>query len=361
MSLSKLVQSVYTTLNHPASFTSANKIQKVLKSQYNIYKPLSDIQSVLNDQRSYSLHRRALHSFKRNPTVVTNIDDQWQADLLFLPHLRGRTRICLICIDIASRYVWVQPVKTKSGVNISKAMTDILERAYPRKPLKLQTDKGTEFFNKTFRRLMDKHDIIHFTNYSDTKAAIAERAIRTIKEKIYRALDNDPHLRNNWTKIIQELVDSYNNTYHESIKKAPNEVNEGNVGSVLSTLYGKYWAEDRKDSNTDFNVNDYVRVSKSGETFRKGYQGKWAEEVFKIYQIKQCLPNNLYKLEDLAGEKLDGVFYAQELQKMDGPVMNVEKILRRRIRNGEKEIYVHWSGYPDKFDEWIKDSEVPDI
>lgn len=361
MSLSKLIKNVYTTLNHPASYTSASKIQKVLKKQYNINKPVAAIQSELNDQRSYSLHRRALHSFERNPTVVANIDDQWQADLLFLPHLRGKTRICLICIDIASRYVWVEPVKTKSGENIANAMTNILKRSYPRKPLKLQTDKGTEFFNQTFQALMDKHNIVLFTNYSDTKAAIAERAIRTIKEKIYRALDNDPHLKNNWTRIIQDLVDSYNSTYHETIKKAPNEVNERNAGNVLATLYGKYWKNDRGQFNSDLKENDYVRISNARQTFRKGYTGKWKEEVFKIYQIKQCLPNNLYKLEDLAGEKLNGVFYHQELQKMKEPEMYVEKVLRSRMRNGEKEVYVRWSGYPDKFNQWVKDSEVPDI
>lgn len=367
----KILRSVYTTPNHPASFTSPVKIQQTLKKQYNIIKPLSEIQSWLNEQRSYSLHRRALHTFQRNPTIVSNIDEQWQADLFFLPHLRsrnqkGKHQICLICIDIASRYVWVQPVKTKSGINIANAMRQILLRSHPRKPKKLQTDNGTEFFNSTFGQLMNEYDIIHFSNRSDTtKAAVVERVIRTIKEKIYRALDNTPHFKNDWVSIVQPLVDSYNNTFHVSIQTAPAEVNQHNVGDILDTLYRQYWVKDRKWKEPHIKENDYVRISAVRFPFRKGYKGNWKEEIFKVYQIKYCLPNNLYKLEDLEGEKLLGTFYPHELQKVNHSpteaTFKIQSILRRRVRNGSKEIFVRWQGYPDSHNSWIKEDNVIDV
>lgn len=361
-----LLKSVYSTLNHPASFTSADKIQRVLQKQYNVILPTSEIQKWLNDQRGYILHRRALHTFKRNPTVVANLDDQWQADLLFLNQLGGPVNVCLICIDIASRFVWVQPTTSKRGKEIAVAMRGILERSSPRKPLKLQTDNGTEFFNTHFQNLMKEYKIIHFSNRSDlTKAAVVERVIRTIKEKIYRALDNDPNLTNDWSLIIQPIVDSYNNTFHSAIQLAPAEVNSRTMGNVLSTLYRKYWLEDRKWREPKFVENDYVRVSTARSPLQKGYKGKWQEEIFKIYQVKYALPNNVYKLKDLKGEKLLGVFYAQELQKAnyvpEEHEFQIEEILKERVRKGVKEVFVRWAGYSDDFNEWVRESDVVDV
>jgi len=51
---------------------------------------------------------------------------------------------------------------------------------------KLQTDRKTEFVNKPFRNWLRNHNIelFHSHNY-DTKAAIAERFIRTLKERLW--------------------------------------------------------------------------------------------------------------------------------------------------------------------------------
>lgn len=360
---SDILKKIYTTPNHPASFTSAAKLKHVLLARYGINKPLQEIQDWLNDKRCYSLHRRALHTFKRNPTVVANLDDQWQGDLFFLT-LGGRYNMGLICIDIASRFVWVELIKNKSGPEVTNAMQAILKRAEPRKPFKLQTDNGTEFFNKHFQSLMDKYNIKHFSNRSDTtKAAVVERVIRTIKEKIYRALDDNPDLKDNWGSIIQPLVDSYNNTFHVAIQKPPAEVTNSNVGDVLHTLYGQYWLKDRKWKEPKIRENDYVRISTARQPMQKGFKGKWNEEAFKVYQVKYCLPNNLYKLQDTKGEKLLGSFYEHELQKiaydLEKP-FRVQAFLKKRVRKGIKEVLIRWAGYSDDFNSWEKESDVVD-
>ena len=67
-----------------------------------------------------------------------------------------------------------------------------------------------------------------------------------------------------------------------------------------------------------------------------------------------------YKLDDLEGESVIGTFYGQELQKSDQNVFFIEKILKRRVNKGVKEVYVKWSGYSDRFNSWIPDSDVID-
>ena len=59
-------------------------------------------------------------------------------------------RYLLVCIDVFSKYVWVIPLKNKTGPALVTAFKEILESG--RKPQKIQTDEGTEFFNKTFQR-----------------------------------------------------------------------------------------------------------------------------------------------------------------------------------------------------------------
>ena len=109
-----------------------------------------DVRNFLQDQFAYTLHKPARRHFARNPTYVSGIDAQWQADLADMQQLVKENdgyRYILTVIDIFSKYAWAQPVKDKGGKTIAEAMQKVFETDH-RKPLKLQTDKGKEFFNK---------------------------------------------------------------------------------------------------------------------------------------------------------------------------------------------------------------------
>lgn len=360
-----LLEKIYSTLEHPASLSSAEKLQRQLRTSYNIKLSLRDIQTWLNTKRSYNLHRRALRHYERNPTIVSNLDDQWQIDLFFLPELGGTERLALLAIDLASRYVWVEPLVNKTGPAVTAAMKKILLRAAPRKPLKIQGDAGKEFFNKHFKQLLQKNGIELFSTNSDMKAAIAERAIRTIKEKIYRALDNDTKLGNRWTETVAALVASYNNTFHKAIQTSPERVNKHTVGDALHALYSKYWKNDRQYLSSKFKIGDYVRISIIRNPFMKGYRGKWLEELFQVYLVKHTLPHNVYKIQTWNGsDKIEGTFYEQELQKVlytPASEFVIEDILEERVRAGKKEFFVRWAGYSDEHNSWIPERDMVDL
>jgi hypothetical protein len=370
--LDNLLKQIYTTPGHGASFTSAIKIQKVLQAQYKKAVDIDDIQKWLDGQRTYSLHKRSVQKFPRNPIIAGDIDQQWQGDLLFLPDLRlynDDVGIALVCIDVVSKYAWVEPLRNKKGETTADGMMRILQRAHPRKPEKFQTDDGTEFFNKTFQNLMNTQNINHFSIKSDKKAAIAERFIRTIKEKIYRFLDNQPG-NNRYIDHLQELVASYNATYHSSIKMPPKDVDESTLGQVLRNLYGFLWEapKQRKRPATVtrkkplFKEGDKVRISKARDPFKKAYKGKWKEEVFIVDKAWRGFPRHLYTLKDWHGEVITGSFYEDELQKMDltsDANFQVEKVLKTRKRPGHpKEHLVRWAGYSEKFDSWVPATDI---
>ena len=128
----------------------------------------------------------------------------------------------LLVIDVVSRFIWGEPMKTKEGPETKKAFETILKTAFPRHPEKLQTDDGREFFNKNFSDLMKKNNINHYSTESDQKAAIAERAIKTIKELINKLFTSKQS--HDWVTDFQDLITTYNNTYHSTIKMKPSEV-----------------------------------------------------------------------------------------------------------------------------------------
>jgi len=83
--------------------------------------------------------------------IVGGLDDQWVADPLELQLLskynRG-IRYLLMVLGVLSKYAWVQPLKAKTGVALVKAFDKILKHG--RKPNRLQTDRGTGFYNVRF-------------------------------------------------------------------------------------------------------------------------------------------------------------------------------------------------------------------
>ena len=60
-------------------------------------------------------------------------------------------------IDVFSKYGWIEPLKDKKGETVSQAFKTIFKEG--RKPEYLWTDKGSEFYNKNVKDLMNKHNI----------------------------------------------------------------------------------------------------------------------------------------------------------------------------------------------------------
>ena len=267
----------------------------------------------------------------------------------------------LVLIDVISRFAWVEPMKSKSGPETTKALQNILNRSDGRKPQRLQTDKGTEFYNSNFKQLLKKYDIHLYSTDSDTKAAIAERFIRTLKELIIRYMDDNNTSR--YVDVLQNLVLSYNKTYHCRIKMAPIDVDEKNLAKVLKNLYGFMWKKDlytRKKSK--LNLNDKVRISSVRHPFKKGYEGYWSEEIFTISKIKGRHPRSMYQVKDDNGEIVKGYFYSEELQKVkikeSGEYWRVEKILKQEFRKKKLWYYVKWLNYEKP--SWIPASNIVD-
>ena len=288
--------------------------------------------------------------------IVPGIDAQFGPDLVDLQNLsrynKGYKHL-LTYIDIFNKYAFVLPFKTKQGQELVKAFQKILSTG--RKPTKLQTDQGTEFLNRVFQKLLRDNNIDFFTVNSGLKASVVERFNRTFKNKMYKYFTAKNTLT--YINVLPQLVSSYNNTYHRSIKMKPSQVTKKNEAQVWDTLYGD---DVQKPVRFKFQVGDRVRISKVKRLFEKSYLPNFTEEIFTVYKrMARQVP--VYKLKDDAGEILDGTFYEPELQKIikNDDVYRVQKILRKRKRKGVVEYLVRWKGYEDpKFDSWVQESDI---
>lgn len=347
---------IYSTPGESGAFSSVERLYKILKDEgySSVTKP--QIQDWLDNQYAYAIHKHRLLKFPRNPIIAQYPDHNWQADILFLSDIAtfNDNKPCiLLCIDVISRYAWGQPMRSKKGTDTAKAFENILLRSQ-RCPEKLQTDKGTEFYNRQFREVLKKHDIKLYSTESDKKAAIAERCIKEIKKLIYRYLSL--HQTNRYIDHFQAIMDTYNKTEHGAIGMAPSQVNDSNLSIVLTRLYGHLWEKDKDHIKPKFNIGDRVRISVSGKMFAKGYKGFWSTEIFTINRVKRWHPKTMYSLKDGDGEIVKGLFYEEELQKVkvgSERFATIKKILQKKTIKGKKWYLVNWEGEDASLKRWI--------
>ena len=87
-------------------------------------------------------------------------------------------RFLLCVIDIFHKYAWVVPLKDKKGISIVHAFQKILKES-DRSPNKISVDKGSEFYNNSFKKWLKDNDIEMYSIHNKGKSVVAERFIKT--------------------------------------------------------------------------------------------------------------------------------------------------------------------------------------
>ena len=92
-------------------------------------------------------------------------------------------RYLLWAIDLFSKYAFVVTLKDTEGTTIVNAFQSILNN-FNRKPNKIWVDQGSEFYNNTFKKWLKDNAISIYSTHNEGKSVVAERFIRTLKNKI---------------------------------------------------------------------------------------------------------------------------------------------------------------------------------
>ena len=241
----------------------------------------SGITNELNYQLANELHKPIIKKFKKRK-VYSSFKDNILADMQSLSKYNKGFKYLLCAIDLLSKYAWVVPKKDKKGTSIVNAFKKIVSKE--KKPNKIWVDQCTEFYNNTFKDFLKINSIEMYSTYNEGKSFVAERFIRTLKNKIFKHLTTIS--KNVYIDVLNDMVNKYINTVHKTIKMKPID--------VTNDSYVEY-NEDFNKKGPKFKVSDHVRISKYKNIFAKGYVPNWSEEVFIVNEMVKKLLEHFMK------------------------------------------------------------------
>ena len=145
------------------------------------------------------------------------------------------------------------------------------------------------------------------STYNEGKSVVAERFIRTLKNKLYKYMTV-------YYDVLDDVVNKYNNTKHSTIKMKPIDVKDTTQSSYLERNNKRVYIDEHNEKDSRFKVGDRVRIPKFKNIFAKGYTPNWSKEMFIVNKINGTVPYT-YNIKDLNDEEIIGSFYDRELQK----------------------------------------------
>ncbi len=220
MKFEDYLSSIYYDPEHAAAYAGLDKLYRAVRKEGRFVLSRDKIQKWLLKQEDYAVHREDRSKFERRRVVAPFVDYQWDADTANMEYYKKENdgyAYFLLTIDIMSKYVWTVALRSRKAKEMVDAFEQIFERG--RQPTRVRSDKGTEFVNKDVKQLLKKEGVDYFATQNIVKASYAERAIKTIKSRIVRYMTRKQTHR--WIDVLPKITESYNKTYHRSIKRAP--------------------------------------------------------------------------------------------------------------------------------------------
>ena len=169
--------------------------------------------------------------------------------------------------------------------------------------------------------------------HSHLKAVIIERFNKSLRELMMKEF-----VKNNntvWYNILPDLIKTYNNRYHSTIKMKPKKVNKLNERHIKNTVYNY----DITNKNPKFKISYFVRISLKRRALFDKPSGniKWSEQLYEIYKINK---SNVitYQLKNINDEIIKGQFYTKELKLTKNTTG--EYIIEKMLKTNKNKIYV---------------------
>lgn len=307
MTMNRLLKDVYYNVKSPAYLAGKSAVYKIAKGR-NKNVRIKDVDAFLHKQHTYTLHKPVRRKFPRNKTIPAGLDTDWQADLVEVGAMQTDNngfRYLLTCIDVLSKFAWVVALKSKESKVVAEGFKSILQSG--RKPWRLMTDAGKEFVGAGFQKLMKESGIEHFTSQSpDVKGAVVERYNRTLKTRLWKHFTFTDSKK--YIDVLQPVVKAINMSVCRTIGIAPTDVTASNAQAIRSRILGIK----KPKVKFRYTVGQRVRIARGKHKLQKGYLANFTKEIFEITERLAREPP-VYRLKDLKGEAITGIFYESEL------------------------------------------------
>ena len=350
----KLLNKLYNNPDSAACYAGQNRLyEEARKLDPSIKK--RDITHFLEGDRTYTLHKPRRVRFKRSRVVPAGFMTDVQVDLADFQKLSRENKgfnYILVGIDVLSKRVFAVAVKTKKFDDMRYAFDKLFEQM-PMLPHRIFSDRGKEFENAEMRKYFEDLDIQkHKAHTSTVKAALAERCIRMLKQRLYRYFSQKHTVK--WIDVLPKIVNALNNSKSRITGVKPNEITTKNAQEIWLKVYGG----EHTFKKSKFKEGDHVRLAKYKSSFEKSYLPNYSDEIYQVYDIKKGNPYR-YGIKDDQNEPFDTRFYAEDLAKTRKDAettYRIEKVIKTRTKNGIKEHLVRFLGYKEP--EWIRDVDI---
>src|SRR5215469_364689 len=354
--MARLIKHHYFDFSKPGSFSGASGFAKAHGLAKN------EVQKWLRGVPAYSLHKDRQLRFPRRQVITFFQDDLWESDLCQMTNIaefNDGVKYILLILDVHSKFARFALLKDKKGGTVAKAFRSILDES-DRVPNNCRFDSGGEYKSAELEALLNEYGInFYYCLNPETKCCNIERLIRTIRQRLGRYFTHTKNFR--YVDIFENLIFSYNRTYHRSIRMTPFQALTADPKELFKNLYKKKNAL-AHPNHSNLTVGDYVRIVRLPGFREKAHEPRWTLEVFKISKITAHPKFPSYTLKDLSGSAIKGTFHKKELQKVAKPkpadLHPVERIVERKTVNGQKLVLVKWQGYPNSFNTWLRERDV---
>ena len=153
---------IYFDPLHAGSYSGINKFWNVIK-QSNDYKlTFKQVKTWLKKQESYVRHQAPPKVYPHQKILMSSMDEQWDGDLLSMDQFARKNngfKYLAVFIDIFSRYIWVEPMKTKTGNEMVQVLARVFNKG--RKPMNLRMDRGTEYINNIVQHYLNRQGRVY--------------------------------------------------------------------------------------------------------------------------------------------------------------------------------------------------------
>ena len=201
------------------------------------------------------------------------------------------------------RTVDAKVMKAKDSKETVKTFSKMITKKNRSK--KFWVDQGTEFAGE-IKEICSAEGIEIYSTMSGTKAALAERTKRSLKNILYRYMEDYGY---KYIHKLPQFFATMNSRNNRSIDMRPNHVKNSDF---MSMLYSKPLREYKKPK---FGIVDRVRISKYDLPFRKGYKPQFPQEIFEFVAIATKKPPT-YTIKGEQEEVILGKFHEKELIKV---------------------------------------------
>lgn len=352
------VEKLWTGLGkHASAFAGARAMYHDLRAHGDYNTSYKQLANLLGKIPTYAQHLRISRLIRhRSIDLNIGVGETLQADIAEMPEdedaeaadpkaVKPYTKI-LIAVDPFDNYLFAKAQKTKTMTETTTSMKAIIDENKLNDLKILGTDAGTEFTGKMFQAMLKKKNIKHHIFTGVHKAFQAERAIRTLKSRLYRSLRHQ--FTENWVERLDAVVAAINFSPSRGINNmVPAEVNDPSFNVEIRE--GRQLVRDKEEKylppvpKRTFKVGDYVYrdFGAKNSPFYKGYDFARGQ-IYAVYSKDDSKFPTTYKLIDRRPQNpviQPGIFYASQLRAAPDPnkiVFPIEEILGERYSKRAK-------------------------